>query len=105
MTLSPEQRAEIWRQDARQAVTNRRVAGILEQVRLDGRAEGRKERDEYYAQLSMCRSDDAYENGWRDAHEQAPSRFRWSAFGAVIGSGATIITFFGSIIWAAIRAI
>lgn len=55
------------------------MKSILQQARDEGWAM----RADYEAQLDECAWDEGYEDGRRDAHAEAPSRFRWFALGAL----------------------
>lgn len=64
---------------------------ILTQARVDGYHRGREDEKAFQAQLSMCRYDDAREDGRREARNEAAAekqwlRVFWFAAGALIAA-------------------
>lgn len=75
------------------------MTSILQKARDEGRAQAKAEYADYASQLSLCRYDDAREEGRQQAWAEAPSRFKWLAFGVLCGAATSILIWQGGL-WA-----
>lgn len=61
------------------------MTSILEKARNEGRDKAEARCKSNMDQMSLMNHDDAYYRGQQDGWEDAPSRFKWWAFGVLVG--------------------